>query len=65
MPLAAETVRTLLLHYLGVEFGPAEIERLRPLVERHLEQMRELMALDLGTEDPRAMHYLNEPRLRR
>ena len=34
MTLTNETVRTLLQEFLGAEFGPAEVERLRPLIER-------------------------------
>lgn len=63
MALTDETLRVLLKEYLGADFGPAEIERLRPLVERQLERMRELQALDLGGDDPRTMHYINDRRL--
>jgi len=63
MSLTIEMLRSLLIEYVGVEFGPAELERLLPLVERHLARMRELQALDLGSDDPRTMHYVEDRRL--
>lgn len=63
MALTNETLRTLLKEYIGAEFGDAEVERLRPLVERQLERLRELQQLDLGGDDPRTMHYINDRRL--
>jgi hypothetical protein len=61
--LTIETLRTMLRETIGAEFGDAELERLRPMVERQLERMRELHALDLGREDPRTMRYINDRRL--
>jgi hypothetical protein len=63
MTLTSETVRTLLQEFLGAEFGPAEVERLRPLIERQLERMRELRELDLGGNDPRGTVYITDRRL--
>ena len=63
MTLTNETVRTLLQEFLGAEFGPAEVERLRPQIERQLERMRELRELDLGGDDPRATVYITDQRL--
>jgi hypothetical protein len=63
MALTNETLRILLKEYIGAEFGDVEIERLRPLVERQLERLRELQQLDLGRDDPRTMHYINDRRL--
>lgn len=62
MALTNEMVSALLIEYLGTDFGPDEVERLRPLVERHFERMRELHALDLG-DDPRMMVYITDHRL--
>ena len=61
--LTNETVRTLLQEFLGAEFEPAEVERLRPLIERQLEHMRELRELDLGGDDPRTTMYITDRRL--
>jgi hypothetical protein len=58
-----ETLRELLMQYLGLDPGPAEIERLRPLVEKQQERLRALQALDLGGEDPRTMFYVTDTRL--
>jgi len=63
MTLTNETVRTLLQEFLGAEFGPAEVERLRPLIERQLERMRELRELDRGGDDPRDTVYITDGRL--
>ena len=63
MALTNEMVKVLLRETIGAELGDAEIERLRPMVERQLARMRELHALDLGREDPRAMQYINDRRL--
>ena len=52
MALTTDTLRALLIEYLGGDFGPAELER-----------MRELRALDLGGDDPRTMQYLLDQRL--
>lgn len=65
MTWTAEMVRTLVKEYVGVELSEAEAERLRPLVEQQAERMRWLHELDLGGEDPRAMHYINDRRLLR
>lgn len=58
MPLSEETLRTLLVEYVGTDFGPAERARLLPLVERYLDRLRELRTLDLDTDDPRVLHQL-------
>ena len=63
MGLTKETLRALLLEYTGAEFEEPEVESLLPLVERHLERMRQLHALDLGGLDPRTMHYIHDRRL--
>ncbi len=63
MTLTNETLRILLREYVGAEFSETEVERLRPLVERQLERLRELQGLDLGGDDPRTMHYINDRRL--
>ncbi len=65
MALTTETFRILIKEYLGVEFSDAELERLRPVVERQIERMRELHTLDLGGEDPRTIHYIVDQRLMR
>jgi hypothetical protein len=61
--LTDEMLRAMLLEYVGVEFGPEEIAHLRPLVERQLERLRELQAIDLGGDDPRTTHYIVDLRL--
>lgn len=61
--LTSEMVRILLREYLGVEFGPEEIERLRPLIERQMERMRELHAVDVGGDDPQTTVYIQDLRL--
>jgi hypothetical protein len=58
MQLSGDDVRALVIHYLGVDFGPEEAERLRPLVEQHFRRMNELLALDLGGRDPRTMDFI-------
>lgn len=63
MALSNETLRELLIQYLGLDPGPAEVERLRPLVERQQERLQALQALDLGGEDPRTMFYVMDSRL--
>ena len=63
MALTSETLRELLIQYIGFDIGPEEAERLRPLLERQLERMRELQALDLGGDDPRTMSYIADRRL--
>jgi len=63
MALTNETLRALLIEYIGTDFGPEEIERLRPLVERQIERMHQLQALDLGGDDPRTMHYITDRRV--
>lgn len=63
MALTNETVRTLLREFLGADFGPAEVERLRPLIERQLDRMRELRELDLGGDDPRSAVYITDRRI--
>ena len=65
MELTPDLLRALLVEYTGTEFGPAERERLLPLVEAQLVQLRELEALDLGGDDPRTTHYINDRRLDR
>jgi hypothetical protein len=65
MELTPEMLRALLLEYAGTEFGPAERERLLPLVEKQLAHLRELAALDLGGDDPRDLHYVTDRRLER
>jgi len=63
MALTNDTVRTLLQEFLGASFGPAEVERLRPLLERQFERMRELRELDLGGDDPRTTVYITDRRI--
>jgi hypothetical protein len=58
-----ETLRELLLLYLGLDPGSEEIERLRPLVEKQQARMQALHALELGGEDPRTMFYVTDTRL--
>lgn len=65
MALTPELLRALLAEYLGTEFGAAERERLLALVEAQLAQLRELEALDLGGDDPRTTHYIDDRRLTR
>ena len=60
--MTTETLKALLMEYVGVEFAEEEVERLLPLVERQIERMRELHALDLGGDDPRTMAYINDRR---
>lgn len=62
MALTIETLREMARGYLGVELEPAILERLLPLVERQMERMRELQAIDLGEDDPRTMPYINDLR---
>jgi hypothetical protein len=63
MALTNEMLKVLLQECIGAELADAEVERLRPLVERQMARMRELHALDLGHEDPREMRYINDRRL--
>jgi hypothetical protein len=63
MALTNEMLKALLRESIGAELGDAEIERLRPMVERQMARMRELHALDLGREDPRTMQYIVDRRL--
>jgi Asp-tRNA(Asn)/Glu-tRNA(Gln) amidotransferase C subunit len=62
--LTVEELRTLFA-FAGLDLETAELERLAPLVESHLDLMRQLHALDLGDEDPRTMHYVVDRRLLR
>jgi hypothetical protein len=63
MALSNETLRELLLQYLGLDPGPAEIARLQPLVARQMERMHALHAIDLGGEDPRDTFFIADFRL--
>ncbi|MPZ14438.1 MAG: hypothetical protein GEU73_08445 [Chloroflexi bacterium] len=63
MMLTNEIVRLLVKEHIGAGLAESEIERLRSLIEQQLERMRELHELDLGGGDPRAIHYVNDPRL--
>jgi hypothetical protein len=63
MALTNETLRELLLQYLGLDPGPNDIDRLRPLVARQMERMQALHAIDLGGEDPRDTYYIVDRRL--
>lgn len=63
MSLADETLRALLREYIGAEFSSDDIAELRPHIERQLANSGALQALDLGSGDPAAMHYLYDPRL--
>jgi hypothetical protein len=63
MALSNETVSELLIQVFGTDFGTEEVEHLRPLLERQMERMRELQALDLGGDDPRTMFYITDRRL--
>jgi hypothetical protein len=65
MELTPELLRALLIEYTGTELRPAEQERLLPLIQKQLAQMRELAALDLGGDDPRNYHYITDRRLER
>lgn len=58
-----ESLRTMVHEFLGVEFDQETLGRLLPLIERQLERMRELQAIDLGPDEPRSMHYINDLRL--
>ncbi|HEY3117904.1 MAG TPA: hypothetical protein VGK54_14275 [Chloroflexota bacterium] len=62
MALTNEMVSAMLIEVFETDFDSAEVERLRPLIERHLERMRQLQDLDLGN-DPRAMAYITDHRL--
>jgi len=61
--MSNDTLRELMQLYVGADFGEVELERLRPLVERHFERMRELQKLDVGGEDPRTMPYMFDRRI--
>ena len=63
MALTIDTLREMAKGYLGVELEPAILERLLPIVERQMERMRELQAIDLGDDEPRSMPYINDLRL--
>ena len=63
MALSTETLREMLIQSIGFDPGPAEVERLRPLVARQQERLRALQALDLGGDDPRTMRYITDNRL--
>ncbi len=63
MTLTLDVLRVMVREYLGVEFDQETLERLLPLVDRQMERMRELQALNLGSDDPRSMHYINDLRL--
>lgn len=62
MALTNEIVSALLIAHFGTDFGPEEVERLRPLIEQQLQRNRQLQALDLG-DDPRSMAYIKDRRL--
>ncbi len=63
MGLSVETVRELLRECADLDLPPAEVERLMPRVERLQALMRQLRALDLGGDDPRTTHYIDDRRL--
>ncbi len=63
MALTNETLREMLIQYVGFDPGPDEVERLRPLVERQAERLHALHAIELGGEDPRTMHFIADNRL--
>ena len=63
LSLTDEMVRELIVQYVGTDVGEAEATRLRPLLERQIERMNELAALDLGADDPRTMFYIVDRRL--
>ncbi len=65
MTLTEEMFRALLVQYVGAEFEPADMRRLHALVERQTERMQELLALDLGGDDPRTTAYIEDFRLPR
>jgi aspartyl-tRNA(Asn)/glutamyl-tRNA(Gln) amidotransferase subunit A len=63
MALTDEMVRDLVLQYLRTDVGAEEAAHLRPLLEKQLERMQQLHALDLGREDPRTMAYITDGRI--
>jgi hypothetical protein len=63
MALSEETLREMLIQFLGFDPGASEVTRLLPLVERQLERLQALRALDLGRDDPRTMHFITDDRL--
>jgi hypothetical protein len=63
MMLSTDTLRELVELYVGAEFDDAELERLRPLVERQFARMQELQRMDLADEDPRKTPYIYDRRL--
>ena len=63
MVWTTDMIREIVVEAAGFDPGPAEIERLRSLVERQAEQLRALEALDLGSDDPRDMAYIADYRL--
>ncbi len=63
MALSEALLREMLIQYIGIDPGPSEIQRLLPLVERQLERLQALRALDLGRDDPRTMSFITDDRL--
>lgn len=63
MGLSDEMLQALLLERVGAEFVPADVARLRPAIEKQLERMAELRALDLASDDPRTTEYIVDYRL--
>jgi hypothetical protein len=63
MALSKETVQTLLREYLELDLSLAEVERLLPRIERQQALLRQLRSLDLGGDDPRTTHYIDDRRV--
>jgi hypothetical protein len=63
MALSEATLRELLVQFLGFDPGESEVTRVLPLVERQLERLQALRALDLGGEDPRTTYFITDDRL--
>ncbi len=57
------TARKMIEEFFGQELSQEELEQLVPQVRHQLEISRQLQELDLGSDDPRATHYIRDRRL--
>jgi hypothetical protein len=46
-----------------MDLSLAEVEQLMPRIERQQALLRQLRSLDLGGDDPRTTHYIDDRRL--
>jgi hypothetical protein len=57
------TIRKLVEEFYGEDLSAEELDQLVPHVVRVFENSRRLHELDLGSDDPRTMHYIRDRRL--